>query len=67
MIFRRIKSKSVITAAIAIGMFLSLTTARSEPVQGGGARPRSQNDVSIELAKDSCHHPCRAGCRPLTE
>jgi hypothetical protein len=36
-------------------------------VQGGGARPRSQNDVSIELAKDSCHHPCRAGCRPLTE
>jgi hypothetical protein len=32
--YPRIRSKTVITAAIAFGMFLSLTTARSEPAAG---------------------------------
>ena len=48
--YPRIRSKSVITAAIAIGMFLSLTTARSEPTTSGGGSPRQRNDLSIDLA-----------------
>jgi hypothetical protein len=51
--YPRIRSKTVIPAAIAIGMFLSLTTARSEATTIGGGSPEQQHTYSAVAAASS--------------
>lgn len=50
MIFSKPSSKHVITATIAVCMFLSLATGKAQETASGGAATERRNHVSIDLA-----------------